>query len=156
MRRSLKILSGAEGKSIIVSSNLRRALETATIGFWGRLQRTGEKIHVLSDLQEMSKNVDTMSLSKPKSLPPLLSLGAALEYPAFEADKRFDVTENRGQKEMFEPCIARYSSCPDIKHTLSTDRTHANPEIVAPQCVHRSLIRGGRILCPWMPTGRGP
>lgn len=57
----------------------------------------------------MSRNVDTMSLSKPKGLPPLLSLGAVLEYPQFEADKRFDVGENRGQKLMFEPCLNRLS-----------------------------------------------
>ncbi len=46
------------------------------------------QIHINSDLQEISRNIDTMSLSKPKSLPPLLQLGAMLEYPQFEADKR--------------------------------------------------------------------
>mmetsp|Transcript_42232 Transcript_42232/g.105549 ORF Transcript_42232/g.105549 Transcript_42232/m.105549 type:complete len:352 (+) Transcript_42232:67-1122(+) len=105
--KSLKILRGTEGRSILVSSNLQRALETVAIGFWGRLQRTGERIHILSDLQETSANVDTMSLSKPKGLPPLLALGAALEYPQFEADKRFEVTENKGQKQMFEPGVHR-------------------------------------------------
>ena len=50
-----------------------------------------------------------MSLSKPKGLPPLLSLGAVLEYPQFEAEKRFEVGENRGQKLMFEPCLNRLS-----------------------------------------------
>eukprot|EP00282_Hemiselmis_andersenii_P014404 CAMPEP_0114137502 /NCGR_PEP_ID=MMETSP0043_2-20121206/15808_1 /TAXON_ID=464988 /ORGANISM="Hemiselmis andersenii, Strain CCMP644" /LENGTH=351 /DNA_ID=CAMNT_0001231379 /DNA_START=14 /DNA_END=1069 /DNA_ORIENTATION=+ len=107
--KSLRILRGMEGKSILISSNLQRALETMAIGFWGRLQRTGERIHILSDLQETSANVDTMSLSKPKGLPPLLSLGAALDYPQFEADKRFEMSENKGQKAMFEPGVNRIS-----------------------------------------------
>jgi len=64
--KSLRILRGTEGKSILVTSNLQRAIETVSISFWGRLQRSGEKVHVLSDLQEISRNVDTMSLSKPK------------------------------------------------------------------------------------------
>ena len=33
--------------SIIVSSNLRRAVATTALGFWDRLARTGEKIYVL-------------------------------------------------------------------------------------------------------------
>eukprot|EP00285_Hemiselmis_virescens_P004317 CAMPEP_0173414456 /NCGR_PEP_ID=MMETSP1356-20130122/84337_1 /TAXON_ID=77927 ORGANISM="Hemiselmis virescens, Strain PCC157" /NCGR_SAMPLE_ID=MMETSP1356 /ASSEMBLY_ACC=CAM_ASM_000847 /LENGTH=350 /DNA_ID=CAMNT_0014376639 /DNA_START=34 /DNA_END=1086 /DNA_ORIENTATION=- len=105
--KSLKILRGTEGKSILVSSNLQRCLETIVIGFWGRLQRSGERVYVLSDLQETSANVDTMTLSKPKGLPPLLSLGAALEDEKFEPEKRFEASQNMGQKQIFEPGVTR-------------------------------------------------
>lgn len=55
--------------SVIVSSNLRRALATTTLGLWNRLDKTGEKVVVLSSLQEVSRNIDTASLSDAKSVP---------------------------------------------------------------------------------------
>ena len=35
--------NGGKGDSVVVSSNLRRALATGTIGLWHRLKRTQEK-----------------------------------------------------------------------------------------------------------------
>jgi hypothetical protein len=81
------VLAGRSGKSVVVTSNLQRAIETAAIALWGRLQRTGEQVHVLSDLQEVSRNVDTMSLSDSAGLPPLLTLRDALAAPAFDPAK---------------------------------------------------------------------
>jgi hypothetical protein len=52
-----------ESSSIIVSSSLRRAVATTTLGLWPRISRTHEKIHILSSLQEISRNVDTYALS---------------------------------------------------------------------------------------------
>ncbi len=61
----LNILRGKEGtSSIIVSSILRRAIATTTLAVWPRIERTGEKIHLLSNLQEISRNVDTCALSQ--------------------------------------------------------------------------------------------
>ena len=65
----MNVLAGRGGKSVVVTSNLQRAIETAAIALWGRLQRTGEQVHVLSDLQEVSRNVDTMSPPPPPSPP---------------------------------------------------------------------------------------
>jgi hypothetical protein len=45
------VLNGSEGRTIIVSSNLRRAVSTAVIGFLPRLNRSKERIHILSSLQ---------------------------------------------------------------------------------------------------------
>ena len=59
------LLRGSEGKSVVVSSNLRRAVSTATIGFLHRLKRTQERIHILSSLQEVTFNIDGVSLAKP-------------------------------------------------------------------------------------------
>ena len=64
----LNIIRGNVGSSIIVSSILRRAIATTTLAVWPRIERTGEKIHLLSHLQEISRNVDTCALSKPNTV----------------------------------------------------------------------------------------
>jgi len=67
----LAILRGEKGSSTIVSSTLRRAISTTTLAIWPRIQRTGEKIHLLSYAQEISRNVDTCSLSATNTVPDL-------------------------------------------------------------------------------------
>lgn len=89
------------GKSVIVSSNLRRALSTATIAFWNRLEKTKEKIQILSSLQEVTFNMDGMSLAKPKSAPQLSDeeLDAIeMDKKSFNATEYYDCTENKGNK----------------------------------------------------------
>ena len=63
-KKLLNIMRGTEGTSIIVSSILRRAIATTTLAVWPRVKRTGEKIHLLSYCQEISRNVDTCALSQ--------------------------------------------------------------------------------------------
>jgi hypothetical protein len=62
-QKVLDILRGTSGNSIVVASTLRRAVATTTLALWPRLERTGEKVHLLSFCQEISRNVDTASLS---------------------------------------------------------------------------------------------
>ena len=50
-------------KSIIVTSNLRRAAHTAAITFMDRFERTKEKLFVNGALQEMARNVDAFALA---------------------------------------------------------------------------------------------
>jgi hypothetical protein len=65
----LKIIRGDPGeKSIIVSSSLRRAVSTTTLGLWPRIEKSKEKIHLLSCLQEISRNIDTFQLSPPQGI----------------------------------------------------------------------------------------
>lgn len=52
-----------DATSLIVASNLRRAVATTALAFWDRLARTGEKIYIHSALQEMARNVDTFALA---------------------------------------------------------------------------------------------
>jgi len=47
------------GDSIVVTSNLRRAISTAVISLWDRFSTTKECIHILPCLQELGMNVDT-------------------------------------------------------------------------------------------------
>ncbi|MDC3321455.1 hypothetical protein OAV88_02525 [bacterium] len=59
----VRILRGERGSSVVVSSNLRRALATVFIGLYSRFEKYGSKIFSISNLQEMSRNVDTVAVS---------------------------------------------------------------------------------------------
>eukprot|EP00041_Stephanoeca_diplocostata_P012136 m.202411 g.202411 ORF g.202411 m.202411 type:complete len:335 (+) comp18828_c0_seq6:170-1174(+) len=64
---SVRVILGksSQTKSTVVFSNLRRAVSTGMLGLWDRLQAAGEKAIIHSDLQEISRNPDTMSVSEP-------------------------------------------------------------------------------------------
>merc|ERR1711871_1713740 len=68
-----RVLRGERGTSVIVASNLRRAMSTAAIALQGRMKRTGERIKILTCLQEVSRNVDTLALAKAYDPPEILS-----------------------------------------------------------------------------------
>eukprot|EP01004_Peranema_trichophorum_P010129 NODE_888_length_2271_cov_48.923184_g755_i0.p1 GENE.NODE_888_length_2271_cov_48.923184_g755_i0~~NODE_888_length_2271_cov_48.923184_g755_i0.p1 ORF type:complete len:694 (+),score=137.02 NODE_888_length_2271_cov_48.923184_g755_i0:72-2153(+) len=71
--RTTRILNGSDSshvaQSVIVSSNLRRAIATCLIALQTRLNRTGEKVVLLPMLQEISRNIDTIALSPAKEAP---------------------------------------------------------------------------------------
>lgn len=95
------VLKGSEGESVIVSSNLRRALSTATICMWERLQRTQEKVHILSNLQEVTFNLDGVALAKPQGSPELADEELAafgMTKKAFAPERYYNALENDGDK----------------------------------------------------------
>lgn len=91
-------------------SNLRRAISTLLIGFSSRLLRDmHEKVFVLSNLQEISRNIDTFSILKAKSCPkPSFTekrddLEHVLNF--YESgEQRFSVKDNNGSKTIFGDC----------------------------------------------------
>jgi len=82
--------------TVVVSSNLRRAMATALIGLDPRLRANGEKILIDSALQEGSRNADAQSF--------MLHRGRLADSPvlgyhtAAELGKVFDPTNNLGNK----------------------------------------------------------
>lgn len=99
----ISILKGEResGESIIVSSTLRRAIATTTLSMWNRLIRTGEKIYILSSLQEISRNIDTCALSPPKGLAdlPFSRIEKHCNVNGkFVPENHFDLSENYGNK----------------------------------------------------------
>ena len=74
--------------SVITSSNLRRAAQTAVVALWGRIGPGNSggggggggaaKVKVLSCLQEISRNVDTLSLTPAEAPVPLQGVAEAL------------------------------------------------------------------------------
>eukprot|EP00924_Labyrinthula_sp_SR-Ha-C_P010287 maker-scaffold_23-snap-gene-2.4-mRNA-1 protein AED:0.28 eAED:0.28 QI:200/1/1/1/1/1/2/59/369 len=98
-------------KVCLVSSNLRRAISTATISFWDKLHAKPsdssgklaqiEQIKILSSLQEVTFNVDGVSLAKPYSSPQLAQDELnALEIKNFAdfPEEIFECKDNVGNK----------------------------------------------------------
>ena len=86
------VLTAGEGRSVIVSSQLRRAAATAAIGLADRLRRTNEPILLHSSCQEISRNFDTISITEAGSGPTLR--GSA----ELERRLHYDGAANKGNK----------------------------------------------------------
>jgi broad specificity phosphatase PhoE len=84
--------------SVVVCSNLRRAMATAAVGLGPRITTTREKIVVDSSLQEGSRNADAHSFM---TTPGRLSDAPVLSYDSAAAlGKIFDPSYNDGNKAM--------------------------------------------------------
>lgn len=85
--------------SLLVSSNLRRAISTMIVGFQDRLKRQHktDNIVLLPCLQEISRNPDALSIT-----PPLSNVTPAWTDPkpliSFYENGRIDPTKNSGNK----------------------------------------------------------
>jgi len=94
----LDVLRGSSSStSLICASNLRRCIQTTTTIMWPRLQRTKEKIHICSSLQEISRNVDTKSLTDRKEIPDVSRLAKFIDGPLRPGDI-YDASMNNGNK----------------------------------------------------------
>ena len=101
LKEILSIMNGSSHESsVIVSSNLRRAIATTSLALWPRIERTKEKILILSCCQEISPNIDTISMAPAHKLPDLNRVIGDLEKDGFQVDANlsFDVEENNGNK----------------------------------------------------------
>merc|ERR1719336_1376584 len=68
----IAIIRGDAGESILASSILRRALSTGLIALSPRLLKktqSADKVQVMTNLQEISRNVDTLALAPAKTSP---------------------------------------------------------------------------------------
>ncbi|OWZ23657.1 hypothetical protein PHMEG_0001429 [Phytophthora megakarya] len=93
----LHYLSSPLPGSVVVASNLRRTIDTARIASASRLEMPGDKIHVLSCLQEIGRNFDTLAISQPHTIQPHEVL---VQAPRGEKrhDELFNVAESYGNK----------------------------------------------------------
>jgi hypothetical protein len=102
VEKLMGVLSGKDRTttSIIVSSSLRRAIATTTIALWPRVEATKEKIHILSSLQEISRNVDTYALAPSNSVPdlPFDRVAPHCGGEKFNPTDVYETTDNHGQK----------------------------------------------------------
>jgi len=85
-------LASGEGTTLIVSSQLRRAVSTVVVALSDRLRRSGEAVLLHSSCQEISRNFDTLSVAGPYEAP-------ALDYGA-EVGAKLDASSNRGNKSL--------------------------------------------------------
>lgn len=102
-RGIIDTIVGLQGRSIIVSSNLRRAVNTTVHALWCRLSNTAgtEKVLIHSALQEMARNVDTYALASNKGdVVPTGTLAKELGVKTIDASAMFDASANAGQKKI--------------------------------------------------------
>jgi hypothetical protein len=114
LRQMYDIINGKSLSSVVVSSNLRRAIATTTVSLWPRLQRSHEKILILSNLQEISRNIDTKALAGRGVIPDLHRVGEHIsDSSLFKPDELYDVTENLGNKTSYFNGIKRLKAFND-------------------------------------------
>ncbi|KAL4164965.1 Rhomboid- protein 4 [Phytophthora ramorum] len=96
-RALLRFLCCPLSGSVVATSNLRRSIDTARIASASRLEAPGQRIHVLSCLQEIGRNVDTLAISEAHAVQPQEVLAQA---PRGEKrhDELFNVAESHGNK----------------------------------------------------------
>mmetsp|Transcript_14807 Transcript_14807/g.28504 ORF Transcript_14807/g.28504 Transcript_14807/m.28504 type:complete len:344 (-) Transcript_14807:270-1301(-) len=83
-------LKGEGPPSLCLVSNLRRAISTAVVGLAPRFDKGTQKLHVISELQEISRNPDALSITGAKEIPNVD------ENP--DADQFLDGSLNTGNK----------------------------------------------------------
>ncbi|QDZ19725.1 hypothetical protein HOP50_03g22420 [Chloropicon primus] len=88
-----KIKSGDKDCKL-VASNLRRSMATAAIGFSSRIGKTNEKIQIVPYLQEITRNVDAVSLAGKGEVQ--ANLGGSLG--GVDTEQLFDPRINTGSK----------------------------------------------------------
>ena len=101
VQESLEALRGENfTSSVIVSSTLRRSISTTVLSLWPRIEKSNEKVHLLSSLQEISRNVDTRTLSRANSVAdlPFKRILPYCQSTSRSVKEVFDTTENFGNK----------------------------------------------------------
>jgi len=90
---------GKTKNTVLVSSNLRRALSTMVIALWDRLSKSEDKVNLLPSLQEISRNMDTLSITPPHTppLPSWIERDYLLDVSKVYRDQ-VDTTANTGNK----------------------------------------------------------
>ena len=107
-QQSVATLRGEPGSqpSVVVSSNLRRAISTVAVALRDRFgARASENVKVLTCLQEISRNPDTLSLTPAgaQPVPSWIERGKSkldsLDFASFYA-QRLDVSQYEGNKKL--------------------------------------------------------
>lgn len=102
--------------SIIVSSNLRRALSTVAIGLWERLDKTGERILIHSACQEISRNIDCQASAEAGAIPAMDGVDSGdaskkMAHPRrdgkYKPEAIFNPALNAGHKSLSERGVER-------------------------------------------------
>eukprot|EP00038_Savillea_parva_P018595 m.24442 g.24442 ORF g.24442 m.24442 type:complete len:338 (+) comp4160_c0_seq2:169-1182(+) len=89
-------------QSRVVVSNLRRCVSTCMVGLWDRIQKRGERVLIHTALQEISKNPDTVAITKAGEVPKpswLDELHTDTKFAGHMA-KALDPSMNMGTKSM--------------------------------------------------------
>lgn len=100
----VSIIRGDVGESLVVSSILRRAISTGVLCLSPRLLKTkpSDKIQLMTSLQEISRNVDALSLTPPRATPKVPPKEGAMKQMgdllASFYRTRLSIMHNKGNK----------------------------------------------------------
>mmetsp|Transcript_15837 Transcript_15837/g.32102 ORF Transcript_15837/g.32102 Transcript_15837/m.32102 type:complete len:396 (-) Transcript_15837:131-1318(-) len=110
----VSIIRGDVGESVVVSSILRRAISTGMLCLSPRLLKTSsqkDKIALMSSLQEISRNIDTLVLTPARKAPQVPAAEAAMrnmgDLMGHFYRTRLDVRWNEGNKTLKKKAIKR-------------------------------------------------
>ena len=99
---------GTPANSIVVASNLRRAIHTGLIGLYPRFERNNnEKIVLRAELQEMSRNVDTGSITGKGQVPVVDVVDQRIRK---SSAKWINPAQNSGNKPMCKSAKPRFDA----------------------------------------------
>eukprot|EP00733_Pompholyxophrys_punicea_P001338 Pompholyxophrys_punicea_v1_NODE_626_length_1565_cov_21.466225.p1 type:complete len:334 gc:universal NODE_626_length_1565_cov_21.466225:1034-33(-) len=106
--KTLELLRGDKGtdNSVIVCSNLRRAIATCAFATLGRVEKTKEKIFIMTSLQEISRNIDANAIAGKNSLPDLHVMKKELPS-SYDPKLTFNTSLNTGNKPIFGNGLTR-------------------------------------------------
>mmetsp|Transcript_22625 Transcript_22625/g.27311 ORF Transcript_22625/g.27311 Transcript_22625/m.27311 type:complete len:351 (-) Transcript_22625:480-1532(-) len=125
VKELVEVINGKKGSSLLVCSNLRRAIATGCVCLWGRLKRTGEKLKILSSPQEISRNPDTLALALPGGIPDLTqSLGKEIQKELkseYVPEALFDASLNTGSKKASGNGLTRIKAFAEWSMTCKED-----------------------------------
>ncbi|ETO09421.1 hypothetical protein RFI_27957 [Reticulomyxa filosa] len=111
LKNDLLLLKNAPNKgALLVSSPLRRCVETLSLALFPRLNNSREEIVLVSHLQEVTSNVDGMSLSGYCEFPPLsitMRLHGPNKHQVKDWEEWLSSRLNVSHKESFKPSFAR-------------------------------------------------
>lgn len=111
----ISIIRSEVGRSKVVSSILKRAISTGAVCLNPRFLKTKDaqdKIHLMTALQEVSRNVDTLSLT-PRGCLPQIPSGEASDKDvgdliALHYNTRLDAKFNTGNKTLKQKALHRH------------------------------------------------
>jgi len=110
----VSIIRGDAGESIVASSILRRAISTGFLALSPRFLKTPatkDKVQIMTCLQEISRNVDTLSLTPERQAPQIPGCEAQLKHMGDIMSHfyrtRFDKRHNTGNKTLKQKAIKR-------------------------------------------------
>jgi len=152
-----------ERKSTVVASNLRRAISTAMVGLWDRINRPSEKLLLQSSLQEISRNVDTMAMTRAGThpTPSWVDTNHRSTPYAMAMSQKIDPSLNFGNKDLHGTGQQRFFKFSDwafeedrgtlicVGHSLYFQKFFREflPQSVEHDCKKRKMVNCGVVKC---------
>ncbi|VWU52650.1 hypothetical protein HEP_00461400, partial [Hepatocystis sp. ex Piliocolobus tephrosceles] len=102
----LDILNNKKYNSIVLCSNLRRAMITCLISFNDRLNENNEMVHIFTSLKEMEKHVDSITTCKIEKQIKSLDIDQYIDRDINDINNIFEFHKQKKKKNRFENILS--------------------------------------------------